>query len=260
MNVANAHSLPNARPESAIHASALTVRYDRTLALDGVTLSIPRATLAGIVGPNGAGKSTFIKASLGLVKSSGDITLLGHRYRPGDRRIVYVPQRRSIDWDFPVTVHDVVQQGRYGHLGLFRRLSSEDREQINTAMERTGVTGFAKRQIGELSGGQQQRVFLARALAQGGELLLLDEPFAGIDAATEEELLRLLRELRDEGRSIVVVHHDLGTVHRAFDHLVLLNQRVIASGPTPTVFTRKNLQATYGDRLAIVDGAALSDG
>lgn len=260
MSIVNAPALPETLTETALCARRLSVRYDQNLALDEASVAIPRATLAGIVGPNGAGKSTFLKASLGLVKSSGEVTLLGHRYRPGDRRVVYVPQRQSIDWDFPVTVRDVVEQGRYGELGLFGRPSAEDRQSVEGAMERTGIAPFARRQIGELSGGQQQRVFLARALAQGGELLLLDEPFAGIDAATEDELLELLRDLRDEGRSIIVVHHDLGTVRRAFDTLVLLNRRVVASGPTKDVFRRDHLQATYGDRLAIVDGAALSNG
>lgn len=247
-------------PESpiALRVESLEVRYERTIALEGVNLEVPTSTLTGIVGPNGAGKSTLLKACLGLVTSRGRIEFFGGPYRRGDPRVVYVPQRRSIDWDFPVTVEDVVRQGRYGRVGLLRRFSEEDRREVADAMERCGITALASRQIGELSGGQQQRVFLARALCQGGELLLLDEPFTGIDAATEDAMLTLLRGLRDDGHTIVVVHHDLGTVRARFERLVLLNRRIVAAGPTADVFSRDNLQRTYGDRLALVDGAAVS--
>ncbi len=245
-------------PSLALRVVSLEVRYERTVALKDVDLEIPVSSLTGIVGPNGAGKSTLLKACLGLVTSRGRIEFFGGPYRRGDPRVVYVPQRRSIDWDFPVTVEDVVRQGRYGHVGLLRRFSDEDQKKVADAMERCGISALASRQIGELSGGQQQRVFLARALCQGGELLLLDEPFTGIDAATEDAMLTLLRDLRDEGNTIVVVHHDLGTVRDRFERLVLMNRRIVAAGLTADVFSRENLQSTYGDRLALVDGAAVS--
>ncbi|MEO1482298.1 MAG: metal ABC transporter ATP-binding protein [Myxococcota bacterium] len=244
----------------ALETRGLSVRYENVRALEDVSVEFVERSLTGIVGPNGAGKSTLLKATLGLVASSGTVRFFGAPYRRGDERVVYVPQRRSIDWDFPVTVRDVVRQGRFHRVGLLRRFSSEDQDAVEQALAKTRIADFADRQIGELSGGQQQRVFLARALAQGGQLMLLDEPFAGIDAATEAELLNLLRDLRDNGKTIVVVHHDLGTVRRSFDRLVLLNQRLVAAGPTEAIFTRENLQAAYGDRLTVVDGAAMIDG
>lgn len=243
-----------------LETTGLSVSYENTVALEDVSVQFHENSLTGIVGPNGAGKSTLIKATLGLVASTGSTRFFGAPYRRGDGRVVYVPQRRSIDWDFPITVRDVVRQGRYRRVGLLRRFTPDDDSAVTQAMRTTHISEVSDRQIGELSGGQQQRVFLARALAQGGELLLLDEPFAGIDAATEAELLDLLRSLRDEGKTIVVVHHDLGTVRRSFDRLVLLNRRIVASGPTGTTFTRANLQAAYGDRLTVVDGTTMIDG
>lgn len=256
-------SAPSIYPSAettALEACNLSVRYDTTIALLNIDVKIPAGTMTGIIGPNGAGKSTFLKACLGLVKHQGVVSFFGEPYRRGDSRVVYVPQRRSIDWDFPVTVQDVVRQGRYGHIGLLRRFSHADHERVENAMRETRITEFADRQIGELSGGQQQRVFLARAIAQGGELLLLDEPFAGVDAATETELLELLQSMRNHGKTVVVVHHDLGTVQRSFDYLVLLNRELVAKGPTDTTFTKSNLQSTYGDRLTVVDGAVMTDG
>lgn len=247
-------------PSPALQIRDLSVYYDEHLALDQVSVDIVRGTLTGIAGPNGAGKSTLLKATLGLVPYAGKVNFFGARYERGDPRVVYVPQRRSIDWDFPVTVEDVVRQGRYHHVGLLRRFSSDDHDKVEMGMQRSGVLALRSRQIGELSGGQQQRVFLARALSQGGELFIFDEPFTGIDAATEDALLSLLRELRDEGKTLIVVHHDLGTVRHRFERLVLLNQRVVASGPTDQIFTPRYLQATYGDRLTILDGQAIGYG
>jgi manganese/zinc/iron transport system ATP- binding protein len=235
----------------------VTVAYHRKPVLWDVDLTLTEPRLVGVVGPNGAGKSTLLKAILGLVPlASGEVRVLGRPVRAQRKRIGYVPQRESVDWDFPVSVFDVVLMGTYGRLGWFRRPGAKERACAREALQRVGLQELANRQIGQLSGGQQQRTFLARALAQQADLYFLDEPLAGVDAATEKVIIELLKELRDQGKLVMVVHHDLRTVPQYFDHLVLLNMRVVASGPTETVFTPENLRKTYGGRLSILEEAA----
>lgn len=235
----------------------LTVAYQRKPVLWGIDLVVPRGKLVGIVGPNGAGKSTLIKAALGLIPvSSGWVKIFGVPARRNLKQVGYVPQRESVDWDFPVTVMDVVLMGRYGHLGLIKRASARDREIARECLEKVKMLPFANRQIANLSGGQQQRVFLARALAQESDLYFMDEPFAGVDAATESAIIALLHELKDKGKTLMVVHHDLPTARNYFDMLLLLNMRVVAFGPTEEVFTYELLQQTYGGRLTILSEVA----
>jgi manganese/zinc/iron transport system ATP- binding protein len=235
----------------------LTVAYQRRPVLYGIDLVAPRGQIIGIVGPNGAGKSTLIKACMGLLPlASGWVKVFGKSFRENCRRVGYVPQRESVDWDFPVNVMDVVLMGRYGRLGLFRRPGREDREAARACLEKVKMLPFANRQIANLSGGQQQRVFLARALAQESDLYFMDEPFAGVDAATESAIVTLLHDLRDKGKTLLVVHHDLPTARDYFDRLILLNLRLVAYGPTAEVFTHDNLQKTYGGRLTILSDVA----
>ncbi|MCA8960689.1 MAG: metal ABC transporter ATP-binding protein [Planctomycetes bacterium] len=241
----------------AIEVHDLTVAYGRRPVLWDIDLELKAGQLVGVVGPNGAGKSTLIKAILGLVPAaSGWIRIYGEPYAARRREVGYVPQRESVDWDFPVTVRDVVLMGTYGHLGWFRRPGRRQRERVDACLAKVEMTAYADRQISQLSGGQQQRIFLARALAQDARIYLMDEPFAGVDAATEASIVNVLRELRSEGRTVVTVHHDLQTVEEYFDSVVLLNLRLVASGTTADVFTRENLLATYGGRLTILDRAA----
>jgi manganese/zinc/iron transport system ATP- binding protein len=235
----------------------LTVSYHKKPVLYGIDLEIPAGKLIGIVGPNGAGKSTLIKAIMGVVPvSSGWIKIFGQSFQKSLTRVGYVPQRESVDWDFPVNVMDVVLMGRYGHLGLLRRPSRRDREIARECLEKVHLLAYADRQIANLSGGQQQRVFLARALAQESDLYLMDEPFAGVDAATESAIITLLNELKARGKTILVVHHDLPTARTYFDMLLLINMRVVAFGPTEEVFTQELLQKTYGGRLTILSDVA----
>lgn len=232
----------------------VTVAYHRRPVLWNVDWTLHEPALVGIVGPNGAGKSTLLKAILGLVPlTSGRVTMFGEALDRVRARVAYVPQRESVDWDFPISVLDVVLMGTYGRLGWLRRPGARDRKLAADCLEQVGLAGFATRQIGQLSGGQQQRTFLARALAQQADLYFLDEPFAGIDAASEHAILQLLRTLRGQGKTICVVHHDLRAVPSYFDHVLLLNVRLLASGPTDAVFTEDNLRRTYGGRLAILD-------
>jgi len=235
----------------------MTVAYHRRPVLWNIDLTLNNPGLVAIVGPNGAGKSTMIKAAMGLVPMvSGTVTAFGDDIQKQRSRIGYVPQRGTVDWDFPISVFETVIMGTYGSLGWFRRPGAKQRELAMQCLERVGMQDFAKRQIGQLSGGQQQRVFLARALAQESELYFMDEPMAGVDAATERIVFDLLNSLSNEGRTIVVVHHDLRTVAEYFDEVVLLNVRIVASGPVDTTFTAANLQATYGGRLTILDTMA----
>lgn len=235
----------------------MTVAYQRRPVLWDIDFTIPEGNLAGIVGPNGAGKSTLIKAALGLVPlASGKVEIHGKSYEEQRHLVGYVPQRESVDWDFPVTVRDVVLMGTYGRLGWFRRPGKTEKEIADRCLEQVGMAAFAKRQIRQLSGGQQQRVFLARALAQDAQLYFLDEPFAGVDAATETAIFELLQTLRSSGKTVLVVHHDLQTVRDYFDYVILLNMRLVACGPVDTTFTNENLQQTYGGRLTILDEAA----
>jgi manganese/zinc/iron transport system ATP- binding protein len=228
----------------------LTVSYAEKPAVFSVDVSFQAGQMTAIVGPNGAGKSTLLKAALGILRPlSGQVTAFG---APLDRmraRIAYVPQRASVDWDFPARVIDVVMMGLYRDLGLLGRIRPRHRARALESLARVGMEGFATRQIGQLSGGQQQRVFLARALAQGADLYLLDEPFAGVDAATERAIIGVLKGLRDAGKTVVAVHHDLTTVPAYFDRAFLLNISAIAEGPVAEVMTEANLRAAYGGRL-----------
>lgn len=241
--------------EYPVTVENLTVAYHKKPVLREVDLHVPSGQLIGIVGPNGAGKSTLMKSILDLVpRVSGDVQICGKPYRIQRKLIGYVPQRESVDWDFPTNALDVVLMGRYGHIGWFRRPSKLDREIALNSLEKVGMADFADRQISQLSGGQQQRVFLARALAQDASIYFMDEPFAGVDAATEKAIMTLLGELKAQGKTVLVVHHDLQTVTEYFDWLLLLNIRKIAFGPTEAVFTEENLQKTYGGRLALLKG------
>jgi manganese/zinc/iron transport system ATP- binding protein len=234
----------------------VTVAYHRKPVLWDIDLTLREPCLVGIIGPNGAGKSTLIKAILGLVPlASGRVSVFGQPLAKQRRLIGYVPQRESVDWDFPVSVLDVVLMGTYGTLGWVRRPGRTERQWARHCLEQVGLADLAQRQIGQLSGGQQQRTFLARALAQRAEIYFMDEPMAGVDAATERVVFSLLRELREQGKTVLVVHHDLRTVPAYFEQVVLLNMRLVASGPTATTFTPENLRKTYGGRLNILDAA-----
>ena len=252
---------PEHSADSPLSVHAMTVAYHRKPVLWDVDYDLPPGKLVAVVGPNGAGKSTFIKACLGLVpRASGQVEFWGQTYKSQRSRVGYVPQREGVDWDFPVSALDVVCMGRYRKIGWFRPVGRAHREAARLCMERVGMAGFADRQISQLSGGQQQRVFLARALAQEAELYFMDEPLAGVDAATEKAIIEVLRTLRGEGKTVMVVHHDLQTVPEYFDEVVLLNMRVVAAGPVGEAFTKQNLQKTYGGRLTLLDqaGEALS--
>ncbi|MFN9641697.1 MAG: metal ABC transporter ATP-binding protein [Pirellula sp.] len=238
----------------AIQVSDLTVAYQRKPVLWEISLDIPAGSLAGLVGPNGAGKSTLIKAMMGLVpKVSGEIFLDAKTMEDQTARIAYVPQRESVDWDFPASVLDVVLMGMYRKIGWFLPIRKEHRHQAMLALEKVGIAELANRQISQLSGGQQQRTFLARALVQSADVFLMDEPFAAVDAATEQSIIQVLRSLQSEGKTILVVHHDLHTVPEYFDFLDLLNVRAVAWGPMQSTFTTDNLRKTYGGRLTLLD-------
>jgi manganese/zinc/iron transport system ATP- binding protein len=237
-------------PPPALEVAGLTVAYGEKPVVFSVDMTVAQGTMTAIVGPNGAGKSTLLKAVLGLVKPlSGDVRLFGQTLNRARDRVAYVPQRASVDWDFPARVIDVVLMGLHRELGLLGRVRPAHLDRARACLARVGMEDFATRQIGQLSGGQQQRVFLARALAQAADLYLLDEPFAGVDAATEKAIIAVLKDLRAEGRTIVAVHHDLSTIRAYFEEMFLINTRAIAAGPVADVFTSANLQRAYGGRL-----------
>ena len=232
----------------------VTVAYGRRPVLWNVDLAIDEPCLFGIIGPNGAGKSTLLKAALGLVPlAGGSIRFFGRPFAEVRGRVGYVPQRETVDWDFPVSVTDVVLMGTYARLGWFRRPGARERKLARESLARVGLADVADRQIGRLSGGQQQRVFLARALAQQADVYVLDEPMAGVDAGSQEQIFRVLSDLRGEGRLVVVVHHDLRTAADWFDRVALIDMRLVASGPTAAVLTADNLQRTYAGRLDVLD-------
>lgn len=231
----------------------LTVAYREEPVLWDVDLEVPEGTLMAIVGPNGAGKSTLIKAILGLVEAAaGRVLIYGKPYPEQRHRVAYVPQRGSVDWDFPTNALDVVTMGRYRSLGWFKRPGKAERERAMDALRKVGMEDFAHRQISQLSGGQQQRVFLARALVQDARIYLMDEPFQGVDATTERAIVNVLKDLEAAGRTVVAVHHDLETVPEYFNRVLLLNVRAIASGPVSEVFTPQNLRKTYGGRMELL--------
>jgi manganese/zinc/iron transport system ATP- binding protein len=243
----------------AIEINDLTVAYRDQPVLWDIDLSVPEGVLMAIVGPNGAGKSTLIKAVLNLLKpAAGQILVHGRPYQEQRRLVAYVPQRGSVDWDFPTSVLDVVEMGRYGSLGWFRRVGRSERERALAALEQVDMVDYADRQISQLSGGQQQRVFLARALVQDARIYLMDEPFQGVDAKTERAIVTVLQALREAGNTVVAVHHGLQTVAEYFDWVMLLNVRRIAAGPVAEVFTRENLRVTYGGRLPFHDSVPRS--
>jgi len=248
-------------PDSPLAIRGLTVSYGEKPAVFSVDATFPARAMSAIIGPNGAGKSTLLKAALGVIpRVAGEVRVFGTPVERARDRIAYVPQRASVDWDFPTTVIDVVQMGLYRKLGLLGRMTGALTRRAQDCLARVGMADFAHRQIGQLSGGQQQRVFLARALAQEADLYLLDEPFAGVDAATERAIVEVLKTLRAQGKAVVAVHHDLSTVRGYFDHVFLINTRRIAEGPVATAFTAANLHATYGGRLAVaqIDALALA--
>lgn len=235
----------------------LTVAYELKPVLYDISTQFQRNKLVAIIGPNGAGKSTLIKAALGLIpRITGEIRAFGEIFSGADHRIGYVPQRESVDWDFPVSALDVAAMGAYGRVGWFKKVPKGEIEFARHCLETVGLRDFADRQISQLSGGQQQRVFLARALAQKAELYFMDEPFSGVDAATEEAILEVLRGLRHEGKTVVAVHHDLQTVNQYFDDVVMLNLRKTADGPISEVFTEENLRKTYAGRLSVIEQIA----
>lgn len=231
----------------------LSVAYERKPVLWDVDLSLPEGQLIGIIGPNGAGKSTLLKAIMGLLPlNSGYIQINGKPLEEMRSKISYVPQRESVDWDFPTSVYEVVMMGRYGQLGLFKRPKKADREIVMDSLRKVGMDDYKDRQISQLSGGQQQRVFLARALAQQADIYFMDEPFAGVDAATEKAIIKLLGEMSEQNKTVIVVHHDLQSVAKYFDWIILLNMRLVASGPIDEAFTPELLQETYGGKLTLL--------
>lgn len=244
--------------EISISIDGLSVSYERQRVLTTIFAEIPAGSVVGVIGPNGAGKSTLFKSILGLIDvNAGRILIHGEPIEPQRKRMAYVPQRDEVDWQFPATVRDVVLMGRYPHKGLLRRLNRHDRQLADAAMEDIGITNLQNRQIGELSGGQQQRVFIARALCQQADIFLLDEPFVGIDITTEEKIVSIMKRLASEGKTMLVVHHDLSSVEQYFDKVLLLNQRLIAFGDTATTFTQENISAAYGPQLTILHKTGL---
>ena len=242
--------------EPAVEVHDLTVAYHTQPVLWDVDLKLPEGELVAIVGPNGAGKSTLLKTILGLIDPiTGWVKICGAGYRQRRSWVAYVPQRESVDWDFPTSALDVVTMGTYGQLSWFRRPRKHHKELAMDCLDKVGIADLAGRQISQLSGGQQQRVFLARALAQQARIYFMDEPFAGVDATTERAILTLLQDLRAQGKTVIAVHHDLHTVAEYFDHVALLNMRLVASGPIGETFTEDNLQRTYGGRLTMLTQA-----
>ena len=238
----------------ALKVRSVTVHYHTVPVLWDINLEIPQGCMIGILGPNGAGKSTLIKAILGLISlASGTVLLKGKHVETMRKKISYVPQKEAVDWDFPITVRELVLMGRYPEVGMFRRIKRDDRAKASHYIEMVGMSEFEDRQISQLSGGQQQRAFLARALLQEADIYFLDEPLAGVDQVSEKIILNLLHKLRDEGKTIFMVHHDLTSVQRYFDWIVLLNIRLIASGHTKEVFIRENIEKAYGKGLNIFD-------
>jgi manganese/zinc/iron transport system ATP- binding protein len=240
----------------AVEVTDLTVAYQEKPVLWDVDLEVPAGTLMAIVGPNGAGKTTMLKAILGLLNpAAGQVSIFGKPYDEQRQLVGYVPQRGSVDWDFPTNVLDVVMMGNYGKLGWVKRPGAADRRAAEEALDKVGMLDYAERQISQLSGGQQQRTFLARALTQDAEIYFMDEPFQGVDATTERAIVELLKDLRAQGKTVLAVHHDLQTVPEYFDSVMLLNVRRIASGLVGEVFTEDNLRETYGGRVAFLSKA-----
>lgn len=243
--------------EPSVETHNLTVIYDKKPAIWNIDFTLPTGKIIGIMGPNGSGKSTLLKAIMGIIEPNiGYSKVFDQELDDVRTRVSYVPQRQSVDWDFPASVWDVVAMGRFATKGLFKRLNKEDNDLIAESLAKVNMTPFTNRQISQLSGGQQQRVFLARALAQNADLYLMDEPFVGVDAATEQAIINLLKSMRDAGKTLLVVHHDLHTAQDYFEHMVLLNSRLVAEGPTDEVFTQEILTETYGGTLTTLSKVA----
>jgi len=239
--------------DPVIEVHDLTISYNKKPAIWDIDFMIPEGKLVGIIGPNGAGKSTLIKSMMQLIPNdSGYVKLFGKELNEVRDRVAYVPQRGSVDWDFPASVLDVVMMGRYGKRGIFGRLGKKDKELAMLCLEKVGMHQYINRQISQLSGGQQQRVFIARSLAQEADLYFMDEPFAGIDATTEQTIFELLLNMRSEGKTILVVHHDLQSAYEYFDWIILINTQLIASGPKEEIFVPEYLQKTYGGKLSLL--------
>lgn len=239
--------------EVSIEVHNLTVSYDGGPVLWDIDFELPQGQIIGVIGPNGSGKTTLLKAIMGLLEpSSGFIKIFDKPLDEVREKVAYVPQRESVDWDFPASVFDVVLMGRYRKKNLLKRTNQADIEIANQCIEKVGLTEFKNRQISQLSGGQQQRVFIARALAQKADVYLMDEPFVGVDAATESSILNLLQEMKAEGKTVLIIHHDLQTVSEYFDYLVLLNTRLIAKGNLQEVLTKENLSNAYGGQLTLL--------
>jgi manganese/zinc/iron transport system ATP- binding protein len=235
---------------NVLHVEDLSVAYRKNTVLNDVSFSIEHGSLTSIVGPNGAGKSTLIKTVLGLhPRLAGSISFFGSSLNQVKARVGYVPQRGSVDWDFPTNALDAVMMGMYGQIGWLRWPNKSHRQKALEALEQVGMAAYAKRQISELSGGQQQRVFLARALIQKADLYFMDEPLAGVDASTERAIMEILRQLKINGKTVLVVHHDLQTVKDYFDHVLFLNRTVVAHGKTDSIFTGRNIEKTYGGTI-----------
>ncbi|MEZ4954071.1 MAG: metal ABC transporter ATP-binding protein [Saprospiraceae bacterium] len=236
-----------------ISITGLSVSYDRKIVLTNIFLELEKGNVYGVVGPNGAGKSTLFKAILGLIDvNAGKVVINGESIKEQRKNVVYVPQKDDVDWQFPATVMDIVEMGRYPHVKLFQGLRKKDKNAALEALREIGIEHLKDRQIGELSGGQQQRVFIARALCQKAEIILLDEPFVGVDITTEEKIISILKKLAAAGKTLLVVHHDLSTVPAYFDKVILLNQRLIAFGNTEETFTEENIAKAYGGQLPIL--------
>jgi manganese/zinc/iron transport system ATP- binding protein len=244
------------KEQPALSVSQLTVNYDKTPVLWDVSFEIPSGKLVGIIGPNGAGKSTLLKCLLEMTKPlSGSVEFFGQPFKKVRQKVAYVPQRSSVDWDFPITAFDVVLMGRYGKLGYFKWAKQADKEAARRALEMVGMLPFAERQISQLSGGQQQRLFIARALLQDADIYLMDEPFAGVDMATEQAIIGLMDQLKSNGKTLFVVHHDLSTVDTYFDWVIMLNTCLIACGPVSEVFHAESVMRTYGRGTNLLDEA-----
>ncbi|WP_261843322.1 metal ABC transporter ATP-binding protein [Aliamphritea ceti] len=253
MSRAKLTPLQTGRKKNALQVTDLSIHYQQKPVLSDTSFVIPEGKSVAIIGPNGAGKSTLLKGMLNLIpKTSGKVSFFGDQLKNKRLAVAYVPQREEIDWDFPINVFDVVLMGRYGKLSLFSRPRAEDKAIAMQALQQVGMQEFSQRQISELSGGQQQRVFLARALAQHASIYLLDEPFAGVDIATEKAIIALFRELQTAGKTVICVHHDLNTVPDYFDWALMINARLVAAGPTAEVFTPENLDKTYNGRLSLL--------
>ena len=243
-----------------IEIKGLSVSYERKRVLSNIFMGIESGHIYGVIGPNGAGKSTLFKSILNIIQSNtGTIQVFGEEFSKVRKNVAYVPQKDEVDWSFPATVMDIVLMGRYPHKKLLQRISNDDKKIALESMEKLGITEFRDRQIGALSGGQQQRVFLARAICQGADMFFLDEPFVGVDMTTEHKIIEILKELASEGKTILVVHHDLSTVDNYFDKVILINQRLIAYGDTTETFTRDNIARTYAAQMKILQEVGMLD-